>query len=108
MQPAPDAGRPMGLARQTGGNSIDEIGLRYRKKATADGQTVSYARPDFMGRVLALASNSDTPQQVRRRAPATLLLHACDDDRRVAAAVCDDQQNWADETEQLTNRVLAG
>src|SRR5581483_9843110 len=42
------------------GGSGREGGLRYRKKVTADGQYVSYADPDFVGRVAYAALGTET------------------------------------------------
>lgn len=42
------------------GGAGREVSLRYRTKVTADGSFIAYARPDFAGRVLALALFQDT------------------------------------------------
>ncbi len=79
-----------------------EIGLRYRTKVTADGQFISYAQPDFLGRILAHALNQDTPTKAASNSAFTSWSHAINSGASTMPYVTVEQA-WADETERTTN-----
>lgn len=83
------------------GGSGREVGLRYPTKVTADGQFVSYADPDFIGRVLygalgteTLASSGGLYQHTLVSGGSLLPYYSM-------------QQAWADEVEQTTNCLFS-
>lgn len=89
------------------GGAGREVSLRYRTKVTADGQFVAYARPDFVGRVAALALFQDnivagpsvlngpayTTHQINSGASVPLYFTA--------------EQAWADMVERTGNNVMS-
>ena len=96
------------IASERVGGSGREIGLRYRKKVTGDGQYVAYAQPDFLGRVLTAALWQDTvvagpSQGVGNPYYSTHSIFS-------GASVPLYQtieQNWADATERTGNCIIS-
>jgi len=83
------------------GGSGKEIGLRYRKKVTADGQFVSYADPDATGRVLYAALGNET-----LASSGGLYQHTITSGASLLPYYTMDQ-SYADENERVTNALVS-
>lgn len=84
------------------GGSGREVGLRYRKKVTADGQYIAYAQPDFAGRVLAAALGQDTVTA----SAGGFYTHSIVSGASLLPYQTVEQA-WADETERTTNCLIS-
>jgi hypothetical protein len=88
------------------GGSGKEIGLVYKTAVKADGSVVTYAWPDGFARMLATALGSDVPSQLHAPASAAsqvLSVHYISPTSGATLPYLTMNQQWADETEQVTN-----
>ena len=85
------------------GGSGFEVGLRYRTKVTSDGQMVSYADPDFTGRILYGALGTElTTASVAGGKTSHLIVSGGS-----LLPYYTVEQAWADETERTTNCLIS-
>lgn len=89
-------------SRERVGGVGREVGLVYRTKVTADGQFISYAQPDFIGRVLYGALGTDT---VTASAGGLYTHQLVSGASLLPYYTC--EQNWADETERTGNCMFS-
>lgn len=90
------------------GGSGREIGLRYRTKVTADGQSVAYAQPDQVARqlvhALGLGTDSVGASLAQPFGPLAYWTHNINSGGSQLPYVTYEQA-WADEVERVTNGI---